>query len=76
MTALAPKPGFDWGKVMWSPPDGKIAPLCSMSDCLAHIAEDSVPIMFWNPEGAMAHFCDACAEKWFGIVSFREEPEK
>lgn len=46
-----------WSKVVWSPPDGHIAPICSA--CQGPIPD--IPLRLWNPAGWTAHFCDACA---------------
>jgi hypothetical protein len=49
-------------KLVWSRPETKIAPFCSI--CLAHIPDDDVPLMIWNEEGGCAQFCEACAQAY------------
>jgi hypothetical protein len=48
-------------KIMWSPPDGKVAPLCSFADCCGPLPE--VPLLLFRDDGSMANFCNACAAK-------------
>lgn len=48
-------------KLVWSKPDSRIAPFCSL--CLAHISDGAVPLMMWNDAGACVQFCDRCAGK-------------
>lgn len=61
---LKPKPGFDWGRVAWGRPDSPPRKLCSL--CHNFIGEDDIPLMMWAKDGAMAQFCDACVERWWG----------
>ena len=37
------------------------------SYCDAPIPEDAVPLRMWNEDGWAVVFCDACAERWFGM---------
>jgi hypothetical protein len=52
-------------RLVWSPPDGSIAPFCSL--CQAHIPEDTIPLRMWTNEGACVQFCDGCVESWFEV---------
>jgi hypothetical protein len=65
LTALAPKPGFDWSRVTWGRPDSPPSVLCSY--CSASLPGDSVPLILTTGQGYAARFCDACAETWFGL---------
>ena len=73
MAAIKPKPGFEWSRVTWSAPEGRIPPLCSY--CFAPIAEGDVPLMLWKQNGAMAQFCERCGERWFGLEISDEDGE-
>jgi hypothetical protein len=48
-------------RIVWSAPDSRIAPFCSI--CQAHIPENEVPVMVWDAEGACAQFCDNCVDQ-------------
>jgi hypothetical protein len=52
-------------KLVWSAPDSKIAPFCSV--CQAHIPDDDVPLMMWNDQGACVQFCDDCSATAFNL---------
>jgi len=73
MAKLEPKPGFDWGRVVWSAPDSRIAPICSY--CFAGIGEDEVPLMMWKPDGHMAQFCTQCQATWWGFMKIDDEQD-
>lgn len=49
-------------KLVWSRPDSKIAPFCSI--CSVHIPDDAVPLMIWKADGSCAQFCEACAQTY------------
>ena len=57
MTILRLKPGVA-ERLVWSHPNSAITPFCSL--CQAYIPDDTVPLMMWNDNGALAHFCDRC----------------
>ena len=73
VTALRPKSVFDWGHVSWGKPDSPRSALCSY--CSAAIGEDDVPLILWSDSGHAAQFFDACMEKWWGMIGFREEDD-
>lgn len=73
MAKLEPKPGFDWGRVTWSAPDGRIAPICSY--CFAAIPDDTVPLIIWDSAQRMAHFCDGCMVTWWGFAPMIDEQD-
>jgi hypothetical protein len=73
MAVLAPKAGFDWKKLTWGRPDSLPSVLCSY--CSASIGEDDVPLILWNKEGWTVRFCDVCQERWWGLQSFKDEPD-
>jgi hypothetical protein len=62
---LQAAPGFDWAKVAWSRPDSSIVALCSY--CFAGMPEETVPLVVWKDDGHMAHFCDTCMRRWWGM---------
>jgi hypothetical protein len=74
MPALAPKAGFDWGRVAWGRPDSVPTVLCSY--CSASLPEDSCPLILSTREGHAARFCDACQTTWFGIEIFAEPTDE
>lgn len=49
-------------KLVWSGPNSKIAPFCSM--CLSHVSDDDVPLMMWGENGSCAQLCEACAQTY------------
>ena len=51
---------FDWSCVVWSGPDEASPSACSR--CRLMLAEDAVPLLLWNPEGACIALCNDCAE--------------
>jgi hypothetical protein len=53
-----------WSRVIWSPPAGRVAPICSA--CSGPLPE--VPVQLWAVSGSTAHFCDACSELLFELV--------
>jgi hypothetical protein len=71
MTTLAPKPGFDWKKVIWGRPDSVVSPLCSY--CSAAFRDDDVPLMMWTTDGHAAKFCVACQREWWGLMNFDDD---
>jgi hypothetical protein len=75
MSALRPKPGFNWMNVAWGAPDEIRTAHCSYcGDKLPTEDEDPefVPLILWNAEGWAAEFCDHCMATWFGMESFPE----
>jgi hypothetical protein len=56
------KPGVA-ERLVWSQPDSRIAPFCSI--CQAHIPAEAAPLMMWDSEGACVQFCDACVNECF-----------
>jgi hypothetical protein len=55
------KPGFNIKRLVWSRPDSKIAPFCSV--CFRHVPSGDVPLMMWDSKGACVQFCEECTEK-------------
>lgn len=68
---LEPKDGFDWSRCTWGRPDSPPSVLCSY--CSASIPENSVPLIASNTEGWTVRFCDACAERWWGVIAYRDD---
>lgn len=66
MTAIEPRPGFDWDRVTWGRPDSVVSVLCSY--CSASIGEDEIPLRVWTSDGHAAQFCEACQERWWGLM--------
>jgi hypothetical protein len=54
--------GFPWWRLIWWRDHD--AELCSL--CAARVPECPLT-MFDEQEGMAAKFCDACAERWFGM---------
>jgi hypothetical protein len=71
MATIAPKPGFDWSRVRWDDADAPQRDECSY--CGALIDDDAVPLRFWRPRGDGCVFCDACAERWWGMETFGDD---
>lgn len=71
--AFRAKPGFDWSRVKWSPPRGRLGDQCSL--CPAKIGEDDVPLMMWRDDASAAQFCEKCAREAFGLESYPEGGE-
>jgi hypothetical protein len=65
MTALSPRPGFDWNHVAWSRSDSAMAPFCSY--CSAPILDETVPLIVFTKDSHAAQFCDACMTRWWGM---------
>lgn len=61
---LAPKAGFDWGRVRWSE---IVESACSY--CGARLREDEMPLRLFRkqPPNLGAAFCEACQREWWGI---------
>jgi hypothetical protein len=77
MTALRPRPGFNWLTVAWGGPDEPRTEHCSYcGDRFPTEEEDPefVPLILSNEEGWVAEFCDHCQAAWFGLQSFPEPP--
>jgi hypothetical protein len=72
MATIAPKPGFDWTRVRWDDADAPVKDDCSY--CGAAIADDAAPLRMWNERGDGCVFCDDCAERWWGLQTFEDEP--
>ena len=70
MAALQARPGFDWSMVRWDDAHAPARDDCSL--CGVEISEDAVPLRMWNERGDGCVFCDHCAEKAFGLLSFSE----
>ena len=73
MTALTPKPGFNWQMVAWGGPDEPRTAHCSYcGDKLPTEDEypEFVPLILSNADGWAAEFCDHCQLTWFGLQSF------
>lgn len=62
---LKPNQHFDWGRVLWDPPDEPSEGNCSY--CSARISEDAVPLRLWNEEGWGAQFCDTCETEYWNL---------
>jgi hypothetical protein len=71
---LTPKPGFDWSRVRWDAGDAPQRDDCSY--CGAAIPEEAVPLRMWRPRGDGCVFCDACAERWWGMKHFGDFEEE
>ena len=67
MTTLTPRPGFYWSLVRWDDADAPQRDDCSY--CGAAIPEEAVPLRFWNDRGDSCVFCEACAERWWGMTA-------
>lgn len=81
MTALRPKPGFNWLNVAWGGPDEPRTDRCSYcGDAFPTEEQDPefVPLILFNNAGWVAEFCDHCQAALFGLQSFAEprEPRK
>ena len=77
MSAIAPRPGFDWLKVDWGAPDQARADRCSYCGDPFPADDDSgfVPLILGNEAGWVAEFCDHCQAAWFGIETFPDPPD-
>ena len=73
MTAIQPKPGFDWSHVSWGRPDSPPSVLCSY--CSAGIPDESVPLVLHKDDGSAARFCDDCMSRWFGFTVYGDPPD-
>jgi hypothetical protein len=62
---IAPKPGFDWDKVLWGAPWQPSTDHCSY--CGKPVG--AVPLRMWNWEGWACVFCDDCMRVWWGMES-------
>jgi len=62
---ILPAPGFNWKHVSWGHPESPPSVLCCY--CSAGIAEQDIPFTIARPDGHVARFCDACAERWWGL---------
>lgn len=54
------KPSFNLHRLIWSRPDSRIAPFCSI--CSQHIPDDAVPLKMWKADGSCVQLCDHCVE--------------
>lgn len=75
MATLTAKDGFDFGRLVWSRPDGPMPELCSYCFAPAVATEDEVPLIIWKEDGHTAIFCRVCQAEWFGMTSFDGENE-
>jgi len=70
MTALQPKAGFDWTRVIWGGPHDRVSETCSY--CGAALEEDVrdyIALRLWSQAGHAAVFCDRCMTDWWGFMS-------
>jgi hypothetical protein len=77
VTALRPRPGFDWLMVNWGGPDEPRTDRCSYCDDPFPDRDESdfVPLILSRTDGWVAEFCDHCQAAWFGIETFPEPPD-
>jgi hypothetical protein len=50
-------------RIVWSKANSRITPLCSL--CQGYIEPDTVPLMIWDWQLNMAHFCERCIDELF-----------
>jgi len=65
MSALEPRDGFNWSRVIWSRPDASPSVLCSY--CSAVLPEHAVPLILFKAAGDTAQFCRDCQVRWWGF---------
>jgi hypothetical protein len=74
MATIAPKPGFDWSRVRWDAAHDFVRMDCSYCGYVIDEEVDPAPLRMWNHRCDSAVFCDACAERWWGLQPFGDEP--
>jgi hypothetical protein len=69
--SLAPRAGFQWGRVRWDAHDAPVGTTCSY--CGAAIRDEAVPLRLWDAFDNACVFCDPCAAEWFGLQPMTED---
>ena len=67
---LEPRPGFNWGRVVWFHGHSE---MCSY--CLKPIPDHVVPLILFSDNGLAAYFGDCCMVEWFGFEPMPPEPD-